>query len=321
MRAVVPDGAGGLAIVARSVPLPGPGQVLIRTACAGVNRHDCNQRRRGHGPTGATDILGLEVAGDVVALGPEVDAALTGTTVCALVNGGGYADYTLAAAAQTLPLPRSLTLPEGAALPEALFTLQLNLVEIGRLQPGEWLLVHGGGSGIGTTAIRFAQRMGARVAVTAGSDEKCQAALRRGAEMAINYRSRDFVADIRDATDGRGADVILDSVGGSYGTRNLAALAPDGRLLHLSPAGPDFSVPLAEIMSRRAIITGAFLRALPEARKNVLADVLRHTVWPCVETALRPVIDRLVPLADAAAAHRAMEESLHFGKIVLECRS
>lgn len=324
MRAIVPRGPGGpevLALVERPVPRPGPGMVLIRTDFAGVNRHDCNQRARGHGPQGATDILGLEVSGRVVATGAGVDPALAGSRVAALTDGGGYGEYTLADAALLLPEVQGLSPVEAAALPEALFTLELNLVETGRIAAGEWLLVHGGGGGIGTTAIPFALALGAQVAVTAGSDEKCARALARGAALAVNYRSDDFVARMLQATGGRGADLILDTVGGALAARNLAALAPDGRLLHLSPAGPDFSVPLAAIMSRRALVTGAYLRALPAPRKALLARSIARRVWPLATGALRPVIDRVLPLSQAAKAHAVMENAAHFGKIMLDCRA
>lgn len=320
MNAIIPATAGGpevLKLVEREVPQPGPGQVLLRVAAAGINRHDCNQRARGHGPAGSTDVLGLEVSGEVAEVGPDVDASWAGRRVAALIDGGGYAGYALADVPFLFDWPDDLSAVEAAALPEALFTLQLNLVELGALQPGEWLLIHGGTSGIGMAGIPFARQRGVHVAITAGSDEKCARALKQGAEVAINYRTQDFVEEVRAATDGTGVDAILDTVGGLYAQRNLQALAPDGRLMHLSPAGPDFTVPLSDIMSRRARVTGALLRAYPDARKARLAEALRAETWPLVTGPLRPVIDSTFALADAAAAHRRMDEGGHIGKVVL----
>jgi NADPH2:quinone reductase len=320
MKAIIPERAGGpevLRLVERSVPKPKAQQVCIRVEAAGLNRHDLNQRSRGHPPAGSTDILGLEVAGYVSAVGAGVAPELLGRRVCALVDGGGYAEYTLADCALLFEWPEPLSAAQAACLPEALVTLQLNLIELGGLTAQQTLLIHGGTSGIGMAAIPFARRLGVDVIVTAGSDEKCARALAHGARAAINYRSQDFVAQVLSLTDAQGADVILDTVGGAYAQRNLAALAPDGRIVHLSPAAPDYSVPLAQLMAKRARITGAFLRALPLARKAALADDLRANVWPLVTSALCPVIDRCFPLADAAAAHQYMEGGGHIGKIAL----
>lgn len=320
MKAVIPEKPGGpevLMLVDRPVPQPRAGQVCIAVAAAGVNRHDLNQRTRGHPPPGSTDILGLEVAGRISAVGADVDPALLGRKVCALTDGGGYAEYALADLALVFDWPDALSAEQAACLPEALVTLQLNLVELAALAPGETVLIHGGTSGIGMAGIPFARHLGADVIVTAGSDDKCARALAQGASAAINYRQRDFVEAVLTLTDGRGANVILDSVGGEYAARNLAALAPDGRLVHLSPSGPDFTVPLGQLMAKRAWVTGALLRALPLARKAALANALRTHVWPLVMTSLCPVIDRCFPLTDAAGAHRHMQAGGHIGKIAL----
>lgn len=320
MRAVVPSRAGGpevLTLVTRDRPTPGPGQVVIRVAAAGINRHDLNQRERGHGPRGSTDILGLEVSGTVVDSGHGCSKTLLGKPVAALVDGGGYADYVVADTDLLFDWPEELSAIEAAALPEALYTLQLNLVTLGQLQADEWLLIHGGTSGIGMTAIPFAQLLGAQVVVTAGSDEKCARALERGAAAAINYRTQDFVEEMRKLTGGRGADAVLDTVGGLYARRNLAALAMDGRIMHLSPAAPDFSVPLNEIMSKRARVTGALLRAYPRERKALLAQAIRQHSWPQARRSLRPVIDRVFPLEAVEDAHRWMDRGVHIGKVML----
>ncbi len=323
MKAVAPTRAGGpevLQVQHREVVLPDPGQVVIKVHAAGVNRHDINQRNRGHGPAGSTDVLGLEVAGEVVCIGEGVDPSLHSRKVAALTDGGGYADYALADAALLLDWPDSLKAIEAAALPEALFTLQLNIVELAALGSGDWLLIHGGTSGIGMTGIPFAALLGAQTIVTSGSDAKCAHAMKRGATAAINYRSKDFVAAVREVTDGRGADVILDTVGGQYALRNIEAMAPDGRLVHLSPAAPDFCVPLRPLMAKRARVTGSLLRALPLLRKVALADAIRATVWPHITTKLLPVIDRVFPLEHAADAHTYMDSGNHMGKIVLTTR-
>jgi len=324
MRAVIPDGAGGaevLKLVARDIPKPADHQVLIRVMAAGINRHDLNQRSRGHGPAGSTDILGLEVSGHVVAIGPGGDPSLVGRPVAALVDGGGYADYAIADADLLFDWPEELSAVEAAALPEALFTLQLNLVDLAQLQAGEWLLIHGGTSGIGMAGIPFATEVGAKVVVTAGSDEKCRRCLSRGAVAAINYRTRDFVEEIHTLTGGAGVDVILDTVGGVYARKNLAALAPDGRITHLSPAAPEFSVPLSEIMAKRARITGALLRAYPLGRKALLAKAIREGIWSQVTGSLRPVIDRVYTLETVREAHRHMDEGVHIGKVMLKVES
>jgi NADPH2:quinone reductase len=321
MQAVAPSGPGGPEVLIaseRPVPEPSAGQVLIRVSSAGVNRHDCNQRKRGSGPKGATDILGLEVAGEIVASGPGVVGDQEGRKVAALINGGGYANYALAEAELVFDWPDRLSAQEAAGLPEALFTLQLNLVEMGSLGSGDWVLLHGGAGGVGSIGIAFAKRLGAHVAVTAGTDEKCDFARALGADLAVNYRRDDFVAAVQEATDGRGANVILDVVGADMAARNLAALASDGTLLHLSPTG-DLSLPLRDIMVKRARLSGALLRATPPETKARLARDLRAGAWQDAGTVFRPQIDRVFPLAESAEAHARMEASSHMGKIILDC--
>lgn len=321
MRAVVPRAPGGpdvLDVVMRDTPQPRRGEVLIATAFAGINRHDVGQRIRGAPPAGATDILGLEVSGVIVATGKDVSPSRIGEDVCALVNGGGYAQYCIADAALALPIPRQLSLRDSAALPEALFTGWFNVVELGRLARGAWLLVHGGTSGVGSLTVQVARHLGARVLATAGSDEKCAACIGFGAERAINYRTEDFVAVVQDATEGHGADVILDMVGGLYSERNLAALAKDGRVLHLFSGNvPTWSAPLRLIMEKRAIISGSLMRPLEPARKQGVAAALIEHVWPVLGTAIKPVIDSVYALDDVADAHRRLESSGHIGKLLL----
>lgn len=318
-RAVWPAAAGGpevLRLEYRTIPSPARNQVLIQVAAAGVNRHDCLQRRRGTPPQGATDILGLEVAGTVVALGQGVSTHAVGDRVCALVNGGGYAEYCAADAALTLPMPDGLNAVQAAALPEALFTFWLSAVHLGRLRSNEWLLIHGGASGIGTLAIQLARHLGARVAVTARSEAKLAACARLGASVLINYQTQDFVQEIHEATSGRGVDVILDMVGGAYGQRNVDALAPDGRVVHLtSQQKRDLNIDLQSLMAKRAIITGSMLRAYP--RKHELAADLLDRVWPLMGKRINPVIDQIFPLVEVQAAHRRMESGEHIGKIML----
>lgn len=321
MSAVVPAGPGGpevLQLVQRPVPMPGPGQILIKTAYAGVNRHDCGQRRRGAPPKGATDILGLEVAGRVAHLGPDVSGDLLGAQVCALVNGGGYAEFCVADVDLVLPQPVGFDDKLSAALPEALFTAWFNLVDLAGMKAGDWFLVHGGTSGVGSTAIQIARMLGARAVATAGTPEKCALSLKLGAERAINYRTEDFVAATHEATGGHGADIILDMVGGSYAERNLATLAKDGRIVHLSSGHqPDFSAPLRLIMEKRAIVTGSLMRPLEPARKRKVAQALRERIWPMLGTVINPLMDSVFPLARAADAHARMEAGLHAGKILL----
>jgi NADPH:quinone reductase len=310
----------GLQPGVRIIPTPGPGEVLIRVAAAGVNRPDVLQRLGRYAPPpGASDVPGLEVAGTVSAIGPGVEGWSTGRTVCALLAGGGYAEYAVAPAPQCLPVPGGLSLVEAAALPETTFTVWTNVFERGRLVAGETLLVHGGASGIGTTAIPLARAFGARVFATAGTDEKCVACERLGAERAINYRREDFVDVVRAATSGRGVDVILDMVGGDYFPRNLGLLAPDGRLVQIAfLRGSRVEMDLAPLMTNRLVVTGSTLRPRTVAEKGRIAAAVRENVWPLVESgAFRPLIHATFPLERAADAHRLMESDAHIGKIVL----
>ena len=310
-----------LTLVERPDPVPGPGEVLIGVAAAGVNRPDVMQRRGAYPPPpGASDVPGLEVAGTIESVGDGVRSWQPGQQVCALVAGGGYATKCIAPAAQCLPVPDSLDLIAAAALPETFFTVWSNVFDRGRLRAGESALVHGGSSGIGTTAIQLASARGVRVFATAGSDEKCRVCEELGAERAINYRTRDFVEDIRALTANRGVDLILDIVGGSYVPRNLSVLAMDGRLVQigLMEGEPTAAVDFRRVLGRRLTITGSTLRPRSVDEKGQIAAALRRDVWPLVERGVvRPVVHRTFPLADAAAAHRLMESSEHVGKIVL----
>lgn len=307
--------------VERPRPVPGPGDVLIRVAAAGVNRPDVMQRSGKYPPPpGASDIPGLEVAGIVEGVGREVSGWQAGDRVCALVSGGGYAEYCVAPAPQCLPTPAGMTFVGAAALPETFFTVWTNVFERGRLIAGESALIHGGSSGIGTTAIQLARAFGARVFATAGSAEKCAACERLGAERAINYREADFVAAVRNLTAGLGVDVILDMVGGDYVARNLDALAVDGRLVQIAMmAGAKAQISLVPVLQRRLTLTGSTLRPRSVAEKGAIARALREHVWPLLEAGeVAPVVFRTFPLRDAAAAHRLMESSEHIGKLVLE---
>ncbi len=323
MKAVVapqPDGPTELTLVERPVPHPARGEVLIRVAAAGVNRPDILQRRGLYPPPpGAPDILGLEVAGTVVQAG-EGAKHLLGRATCALVAGGGYAEYCVAPAGTCLPVPPSLGMVEAAALPETLFTVWVNLFERGFAADGDRILVHGGTSGIGTMAIALGALFGLKVIVTCGSEEKCDSAVALGAAAAINYRTSDFVEEVKRLTGGRGVDVVLDMVGGDYLPRNLSCLAEEGR--HVSIAfqrGPKAEIAIPDVMRRRLTLTGSTLRPRSVEFKTMVADELARTVWPFVEGGkLRPVIDRVYPLADAQKAHARMEAGEHVGKIVLE---
>ena len=309
-----------LRAVERPVPQPGPGEVLIHVAAAGVNRPDVLQRKGMYAPPpGITDIPGLEVAGEVVGLGEGVHEPGLGAKVCALVAGGGYAQYVSAPAVQCLPVPASLTLEQAAVLPETFFTVWHNVFERGRLRSGETLLVHGGASGIGTTAIILGKAFGARVIVTAGTAQKCAACRELGADVAINYREGDFVEATLRATDGRGADVILDMVGGDYVPRNIAAAAVEGRIAIIaSQGGNKAELDLRPLMMKRLTLGASTLRAQPVPNKARIAAALRAQVWPLFATqGLKPVIHARFPLADAAGAHRLMEADTHIGKIVL----
>jgi NADPH:quinone reductase len=320
MRAVVADGAGGLAIVERPVPRPGANEVLIKVSAAGVNRPDVLQRRGMYPPPpGAPDILGLEIAGEVIATGEGADE-LIGRKICALVAGGGYAEYCAAPIGTCLPVPRALSVVEAAAMPETLFTVWVNLFERGFAADGDWVLVHGGTSGIGTMAIALGKLFGLHIIVTCGSDEKCARALALGADAAVNYNTQDFVEEVHRATNRNGVNVVVDMVGGDYVPRNLACLAEEGR--HVSIAvqrGPTAEIAIFDIMRRRLTLTGSTLRARPLEFKTMVADEITRTVWPYVEGGrLKPVVDSIFPLAEAAAAHARMESGSHVGKIVLE---
>jgi len=315
-----PGGPEVLLPETRSVPAPGPNEILIKVAAAGVNRPDVAQRSGAYPPPpGASDLPGLEVAGEVVALGAGSHKHKLGDRVMSLVAGGGYAPYCIAQDAQAMAVPQALSMLEAGATPETLMTVWHNVFERGALKSGETLLVHGGSSGIGTTAIQLAHAFGARVFATAGSPEKCAVCRELGAERAIDYRQEDFVAVIKDATQGRGIDVILDMVGGPYVERNLRSLAVDGRLLQIAfLQGSKVTLDLAHLMVRRQTITGSTLRSRPVADKAAIACRLRDKVWPLIAAGkVRPVIDRTFPLAEAAAAHRLMESSAHIGKILL----
>jgi NADPH:quinone reductase len=304
----------------RPRPVLGRGDVLIRVAAAGVNRPDVLQRQGKYPPPpGASDIPGLEVAGTIDEVADDVRDWRVGDRVCALVSGGGYAEYCVAPALQCLPIPDGLDAISAAAIPETFFTVWANVFGLGRLADGDSLLVHGGSSGIGTTAIQLARRFGARVFATAGSAEKCAACERLGAERAINYREEDFVAVLRDATGGRGVDVVLDMVGGDYLQRNLSSLAVEGRLVQIGLlAGPRAGINLLPVLQRRLTITGSTLRPQSAERKGAIAAALRARVWPLIESgAVRPVIHEAFPLRDAAAAHRVMESGRHIGKLIL----
>jgi putative PIG3 family NAD(P)H quinone oxidoreductase len=323
MQAIDPEAHGGpevLRLVERPVPHPQAGEVLIRVAAAGVNRPDVLQRKGGYPPPpGAPSILGLEVAGTIVAVGEGVEDTMLGQPVCALIAGGGYAHYAVAPAGQCLPVPDGLEMTEAAAIPETLFTVWTNLFERAFATEGDSVLVHGGTSGIGTMAIALGQLFGMTIIVTAGSDAKCARALELGAAHAINYKTQDFVERVKAITEGKGVTAVIDMVGGDYVPRNLQCLADDGR--HVSIAvqgGPTATIPIFEIMRRRLTLTGSTLRPRDTAFKTLVADEIARTVWPHVEAGrLRPVIDQVFPLAEAAAAHARMEEGDHVGKIVL----
>lgn len=304
----------------RPVPTPAPGEVLVQVEAAGVNRPDVMQRKGYYPPPpGASDIPGLEIAGTIVALGANVTSHAVGDRVCALVTGGGYAQYCTAPVETLLPIPDGLSAAEAAALPETLFTVWSNVFERGGLKAGEWLLVHGGSSGIGTTAIQLAKAFGAHVAVTAGSAGKCEACLNLGADLAVNYREKDFVAEVKSVTGGKGADVILDMIGGPYIQKNYEAAAMDGRIVQIAfQMGSKAEVDFMRIMMKRLTHTGSTLRSRPVAQKAELAAAITRHVWPLIaEGRFRPVMDHSYPLADAAAAHARMDSSTHIGKIVL----
>lgn len=319
-----------LRLANRPDPVPGPGEVLIDVAAAGVNRPDLMQREGKYPPPpGATDIPGLEAAGRIAALGPPDEAGPpssasgrtwnVGDEVCALLAGGGYAEKVVAPGVQCLPLPRGLSMVEAAAIPETYFTVWTNVFDRGRLQPGEWLLAHGGSSGIGTTAVQLAAARGARVIATAGTPDKCAAVEKLGATRCVNYRTEDFVAVVEEVTGKRGVDVILDIVGGDYTPRNLACLARDGRLVQIGlMGGAGATISLRRILLKRLTITGSTLRIRPPAEKGAIAAALEREVWPLLESGrVKPVVDATFPLAQAPDAHARLESGSVIGKVVL----
>ncbi len=323
MRAVAISEPGGpevLVVEDRPVPVVGEGEVLIAVAAAGVNRPDVMQRKGQYAPPpGASDIPGLEVSGLVARVGEGVTRFREGDEVIALVTGGGYAEYCVSHASTTLPLPEPLTLVEGAGIPETTFTVWHNVFERGGLRPGEWLLVHGGSSGIGTTAIQLAKAFGAFVIATAGSDRKCEAMKRLGADVAVNYKSTDFVEAVNEATGNNGADVIVDMVGGDYLGRNMTAAAAEGRIVQISTlAGPKTEIDLRQIMQKRLTLTGSTMRNRPVAFKAELARTLHETVWPIIKQGrYKPVIDKIFPLDEIVEAHQRIDGGEHVGKIIL----
>ncbi|QCO15891.1 NAD(P)H-quinone oxidoreductase [Azospirillum brasilense] len=315
-----PGGPEVLRTVQRPAPVPGPGEVLVAVEAAGVNRPDMLQRQgRYDPPPGASDLPGLEIAGRVVALGEGVTEWAADDAVCALIAGGGYAQYCVVPAPQLLPVPKGYSMVEAAAVPETFFTVWTNVFERGALKPGETLLVHGGSSGIGTTAIQLAKAFGAKVFTTAGSAEKCRACEELGADRAIDYKTEDFAAVIQKETGGRGVDVVLDMVGGDYIARDIGIMAPDGR--HVSIAflqGPKVSINMFPVMTKRLTLTGSTLRARSVEEKGRIAAALREKVWPLLEGGtVKPVIHKVFTLEQAAEAHALMESSAHIGKIVM----
>ena len=313
-----PGGPDVLVAEQRPLPQPGPGEILVKVAAAGVNRPDISQREgRYPPPPGASDLPGLEIAGEVVGLGAGVTAWTLGDQVCALAHGGGYADYCVVHESHALPVPKGLSMVEAAALPETFFTVWVNVFDMAGLKAGEWLLIHGGSSGIGTTAIMLAKAFGAKVIVTAGSDEKCDACLKLGADAAINYKTTDFVPAVKEITGGHGADVILDMVGGPYVERNHQCAAMDGRVTQIAMMQGS-KVDLRFMSQRRIRHMGSTLRPRTVPQKAAIAAALREKVWPLIEAGqIRPVMDSTFALADAAKAHERLETSQHIGKVVL----
>jgi NADPH:quinone reductase len=324
MRFVEMTGSGGpevMRLARGPVPRPGSGEVLIKVRGAGVNRPDVIQRMGLYPPPpGASPILGLEVSGTVVARGAGVAAPAIGAEICALVSGGGYAEYCLAPAPQCLAVPKALSLLQAGGVPETFFTVWTNVFERGALKPGETILVHGGSSGIGTTALQLAHAFGARVVTTAGSDEKCTFCRKIGADEAINYRTNDFVAEVKRLTEGKGVDVILDMVGGPYLEKNIRCLAVEGRLVQIAFLQESrVTLDFMPMMLKRLTLTGSTLRPRSVEQKAAIAEALRGKVWPLLDSgAVRPIIHRIFPLDGVVEAHRLMESSQHIGKILLE---
>jgi NADPH2:quinone reductase len=320
IAAIEPGAPEVLKPQSREVPKPGDTQILIRVRAAGVNRPDVMQRQGKYPPpTGAPDYPGLEVAGEVASTGSKVSRWKVGDKVCALVPGGGYAEYCLADESNALPVPKGFSFVEAAALPETFFTVWHNVFERGRLQAGETMLIHGGSSGIGTTAIMLAKAFGAKAIATAGSKEKCEACIALGADAAIDYKTEDFVALTKQHTANKGADLIIDMVGGDYVDRNLDAAAVEGRIVQIATQkGFKVEFNIIKVMQKRLTFTGSTLRPRPVADKAAIADALKAKVWPLLDQGkIKPVIDSTFPLEDAAKAHARMESSAHVGKIVL----
>ncbi|APX25801.1 MAG: NAD(P)H-quinone oxidoreductase [Rhodobacteraceae bacterium] len=326
-RAVIAEGAGGpevLRVVETARPDPGPGQLLIEVHAAGVNRPDVMQRQGNYPPPpGASDVFGLELAGVVAALGPDVTGFEIGDRVMGLVHSGAYADWAVLDAPIAIPVPEGLSMAEAGAVPETFFTVWSNVFERAALQPGETLLIHGGTSGIGTTAIQLARALGSTVIVTAGSDAKCEAALKLGADHAINYRTQDFVEVARELTGGTGPDVILDMIGGPYMQRNIDLLAPDGRISQIAfQQGSKAEVDFLPLLMKRGTLTASTLRARPVEMKAKLARALTEHVVPLLASGkVRPPVDSTFPLEDVASAHARMDGGEHVGKIVLLMKS
>lgn len=328
MRQIRFSGTGGPEVLALEtdapVPKPGRGQVLVEVHAAGINRPDCLQRAGKYPPPpGATEIPGLEIAGRIIATGEDVSSGEIGREICALTISGGYADYAVADLSLCLPVPTGLSMVEAGGIPETYFTVYDNVFTRGRLAAGERILIHGGSSGIGSTAIQLARAAGATVYATAGTDEKCGFCRSLGATEAINYRAQDFVEEIRRLTDGKGVDVILDMVGGPYIQRNLASLATEGRLVQIAFLQPSIAeVNFMPIMLRRLTMTGSTLRPRSVALKAAIAEKLKTAIWPLLDAGIvRPMIDRVFPLAEARQAHALMESSAHSGKIMLSMRT
>ncbi len=316
-----PGGPRALQATERPVPQPGEGEILVRIKCAGVNRPDVLQRTGGYPPPpGASDIPGLEISGTVEALGPGASKFRQGDAVCALVAGGGYAEFATVHETNALPVPSGFTFAEAAAVPETYFTVWHNVFQRGGLKPGETLLVHGGTSGIGTTAIQLAKAFGGNVITTAGSADKCAACTKLGADRAVNYREEDFVEAVKEMTGGKGADVILDMVGGDYITRNYQAAAVEGRIVQIAfLGGAKAEANFSLLMVKRLVHTGSTLRARPVEFKAGLARELHEQVWPLfAERTVQPVMDMIYPLTEAWRAHERMEAGSHIGKIVLD---
>jgi NADPH2:quinone reductase len=319
----VPGGPEALKVLQVQLGAPVRGEVLIEVHGAGINRADCKQRAGNYPmPPGAPRTLGLEVSGIVSALGEGVSEFAVGNRVCALVAGGGYAEYCLAPAGQCLPVPANIDLVDAAGLPEAMFTVWTALFEHGALRAGDVALIHGGASGIGTMAIQMASALGSRAIATAGSAERCKLCVSLGAELAINYRDQDFVAEVLRHTGGRGVDAVLDMVGGPYAGRNLEAMAHHARLCYIAgDAGPEATFNIREIMLKRIVITGSTLRHRSIDDKSRIAAILRRVVWPLLETGrVKPVVDKVFPLAEVSEAHAAMEAGQVAGKILLKVR-